>query len=379
MVALIAKRLDIFFKVVEWALFLGLCSASYFAISGVWEQYQSYGSNFYKSSKQTLFDKPTLVIYLSNNSFEYGNDFTLSYSTSSPSEKIDKRKELNKGINIIQHNNAKIQVKYEELKFPSYDVTSIHKITSDFISKSEWTRIAMHLNKSSSPQKLPTVTISLTSEKNAYGVFHYEDYYEGQELSKNNLEFGTEIWIKVQPEKYISLDKSQSPKSFCEHNKSFYESFDTLLTEEIFKNCGSQCLPYSSIIHSIPICKREDELFCAFNIFSDLRIKDTFLQKCVSSCSITQYVKTYEWIGNWKPVQSEATTYDFSFYYALAKNETKVFEEYLIHDLMSMIGSVGGTLGLFIGFSFNNIVSHVIYQIRKCLFHAIAKIHKINL
>ena len=81
-----------------------------------------------------------------------------------------------------------------------------------------------------------------------------------------------------------------------------------------------------------------------------IRIKDTFLQKCVSSCSITQYVKTYEWIGNWKSVQSEAATYDFSFYHALAKNETKVFEEYLIHDLMSMIGSVGGTLGLFIGF-----------------------------
>ena len=89
-------------------------------------------------------------------------------------------------------------------------------------------------------------------------------------------------------------------------------------------------------------------------------------------------MKTYEWIGNWKSVQGEAD-YDLSFYYFLSKNETKVFEEYLIHDLISMIGSVGGTFGLFIGFSFNNVVSNIIYQIKKCLFHAIAKIHQINL
>ena len=122
MVAILERRLEIFFKVVEWTIFLGLCTASYFPITGVWEQYQSYDTSF-KTSKQTVFDVPTLVIYLSGNSFVYGNDFTLSYAITSPSVKTDTDKELDKGINLIENNNAKIKVKYEEMKFTYYHVT----------------------------------------------------------------------------------------------------------------------------------------------------------------------------------------------------------------------------------------------------------------
>ena len=104
----------------------------------------------------------------------------------------------------------------------------------------------------------------------------------------------------------------------------------------------------------------------------DVRINDTFLQKCTPSCNITQYVKTYEWIGNWNPVQSEVSQ-DIWFYYSLSKNETIVFEEYLIYDFVSIIGSIGGTLGLFIGFSLSKLVSIILYQIQKYIFHVIAK------
>ena len=38
----------------------------------------------------------------------------------------------------------------------------------------------------------------------------------------------------------------------------------------------------------------------------------------------------------------------------------KVYEEYIIIDAMGMIGSVGGTLGLFIGFSFSNVINLLI-------------------
>ena len=83
-------------------------------------------------------------------------------------------------------------------------------------------------------------------------------------------------------------------------------------------------------------------------------------------------MKTYEWIGNWNPVQSKASQ-DIWFYYSLSKNETIVFEEYLIYDFVSIIGSIGGTLGLFIGFSFSKLVSVILYQIQKYIFHVISK------
>ena len=38
----------------------------------------------------------------------------------------------------------------------------------------------------------------------------------------------------------------------------------------------------------------------------------------------------------------------------------KVYEEYIIVDAIGMIGSVGGTLGLFIGFSFSNVINVLI-------------------
>ena len=43
----------------------------------------------------------------------------------------------------------------------------------------------------------------------------------------------------------------------------------------------------------------------------------------------------------------------------------KVFEEYIIMDGMSMIGVVGGTFGLFIGFSFIGIIEYIFSLFRK--------------
>ena len=40
--------------------------------------------------------------------------------------------------------------------------------------------------------------------------------------------------------------------------------------------------------------------------------------------------------------------------------KTKVYKEYLIADGVTLIGSIGGTLGLFIGFSISNIVYNII-------------------
>ena len=40
--------------------------------------------------------------------------------------------------------------------------------------------------------------------------------------------------------------------------------------------------------------------------------------------------------------------------------------EYLIHDAISMIGNIGGTLGLFVGFSFSNVISAILSFLNLC-------------
>ena len=48
-------------------------------------------------------------------------------------------------------------------------------------------------------------------------------------------------------------------------------------------------------------------------------------------------------------------TYQFAYPQVLT-----IYQEYLIYDGIGMIGSVGGTLGMFIGFSFSNAVSLIL-------------------
>ena len=47
-------------------------------------------------------------------------------------------------------------------------------------------------------------------------------------------------------------------------------------------------------------------------------------------------------------------------YKFLSPLKTKVYEEYLITDGITLIGSVGGTLGLFIGFSISNVIYSIV-------------------
>ena len=46
--------------------------------------------------------------------------------------------------------------------------------------------------------------------------------------------------------------------------------------------------------------------------------------------------------------------------YTFTSEFTDVFEEYLVYDTTGIIGSVGGTLGLFVGFSFRDVIFYLI-------------------
>ena len=57
--------------------------------------------------------------------------------------------------------------------------------------------------------------------------------------------------------------------------------------------------------------------------------------------------------------------YNIEMTYQFVRPEyVEVHEEYVIYDAIGMIGSVGGTLGMFIGFSFTNIISSIINYLK---------------
>ena len=62
--------------------------------------------------------------------------------------------------------------------------------------------------------------------------------------------------------------------------------------------------------------------------------------------------------------------YKIKFKYVFASPETvTVYEEYLIYDTIGMIGSIGGTLGMCIGFSFATTISTMLSFFQRKLRH----------
>ena len=190
MAASLEKRLEKFFKIVEWAIFLGLCAASYFVVIGVWEQYQSLDSNL-KRSTELISGAPTMLFTFyptinnaNGKEFEFGNDFNFSYSIWGLGEiPIN----LTRGMNYIQTDTMNFQVKYEKL---SGGAVGGHKISSDFISASTEGIISVHFNKSILLENLPRVEIYITSEENAYGRNIYID------IMKDRNCFFMSKWVK---------------------------------------------------------------------------------------------------------------------------------------------------------------------------------------
>ena len=70
------------------------------------------------------------------------------------------------------------------------------------------------------------------------------------------------------------------------------------------------------------------------------------------TCKILQYSGEVEWDVSGDDDNSRRILY---FFWSFAPPKTTIlYEEYLIYDTIGLIGSVGGTLGMFIGFSFSN-------------------------
>ena len=90
---------------------------------------------------------------------------------------------------------------------------------------------------------------------------------------------------------------------------------------------------------------------------------------CPLACTTFQYIGSimYERFYLQQPVDN---AYILTMYYFYDSSfSTTVHEEYLVYDLISMIGSVGGTLGMCIGFSFTGMISwiltHMLRMIKK--------------
>ena len=125
------------------------------------------------------------------------------------------------------------------------------------------------------------------------------------------------------------------------------------------------CMPirYKTImklsgVQPMPICQdSKKEMWKSLE-----NIWNKFLTTCPNSCTQFQFqgkMKSLDGYFN----NSKSTGLDYLY----LSGYIEVHKEYLVYELDDVIGSIGGTLGLFIGFSFLGLVKHFFETIKNHL------------
>ena len=162
--------------------------------------------------------------------------------------------------------------------------------------------------------------------------------------------------IDLGVEKYINLNCSQY---------SFYECVGTKISMSDLSNCSVACMPLTFPNVSYPLCQKFEywyveydgdnctECDCNWKIVNEILKNIEINYECPRSCSTIQYHIIYD--EDYK--NNEHTDYAVIQYKLSMPLIIQTNKEFIISDVIGMIGSVGGTLGLFIGFSFSNVLT----------------------
>ena len=116
------------------------------------------------------------------------------------------------------------------------------------------------------------------------------------------------------------------------------------------------------------MCESDEEIKCSdeqfWNVWYYLRrgqYNETIL--CPKACETVDYIGEETGFFNVSRYYNGAT---HGIAYQFDSPETvTLYEEYLIHNEISLIAYVGGTLGMCIGFSFTNVVTSILNFIKK--------------
>ena len=212
---------------------------------------------------------------------------------------------------------------------------------------------------------MPPSTWYVVSDKNLHGMSE-ERFFDGN-CEKNELRNGLDHTITI-----VEVKEHNNLVSICSHD-SYYECLakrfaNVDFTEvsnpafEQYKSCSYKKVfcPFrlSFADDSIPLCKNNIEAHCYEDIMGKLKeTQEKYCQKlCHSKEFKTQFKSEEPLFGR---LHEEYYTLLLEFKTPHASLDLRsnlpikfVRKEYFIVHAMSLVGNIGGTLGMFVGFSF---------------------------
>ena len=278
--------------------------------------------------------------------YKIGKDFDLQLSVYQKG-KADLKTNLTEGENIF--NDTSIIV-YE---LSTWGNGLCYQMQLPFIKKT--LSFEVMFKDSVKSEDIPVVEVYLTSSDNAYGVV-LSEWKNGEELKFTLHDKESHFKIKAEETLLLNMD------STCTMNPE--ECLNNLFDDIDLTQCPNPCLPItfpnnSKLCNELTKCDNTSDMVCMLIEVYD--ISSNKLDECQKPCAYTEYRgKLY------KHTKFEGNDYGYvTWSYKFAFDEVKVNEEYLIYDTVGVIGVVGGTLGLFIGFSFKDLINDIIDFVQK--------------
>ena len=335
-----------YFKVIEYIFFVVFWGLSIYFMYGVLEKFFAVKTTI-SQSEEHIKELPSITFcFMIPNiritEYVFGLDFIIQY------EILDSK--WNKSsIFLTEGENATIIGETISLeKIIAYWEGNCYKLTSILTSKymiKQRTQIILYFNDSITEEDLPTtLKIFVTSEKNSYGVVQ-NDWRDGK-IFKTEIIKGMNRFYELKPIRHKN--------SKCSH-ESYYDCMSRVIAENL-KESSSTCSMFS--LPSLNVCKinktnyETEQFWTIFNNVHD--------QCSIKMCITLEYNGGELYYGKSSRKNVKFFNFQFLFGYTIPSNSTALYEEYQIYDAITTIGSVGGTLGMCIGFSFTGLISSLI-------------------
>ena len=347
-----SRKIHIFANFLKYLIAFILFGISILISNDVLDQYASKATSFKQYEEELTntksisivvelwplkkMDYPTSVPYQSYERWELGKDFTLSFgiATYRTAHEIIPLKEDVRDYKL-SHNSIGL-IRFEKL------ITTwgnSFKISANVVKTKPPYRAFLQVLFSNeiANESIPSVDITVSSEENSYGKT-MSDWIDGKTILITKVQGF--YWTEIQPRKTIMM-KSQSKCS----DVGYYSCFQSELIKQNFDHCPRRCFSISTFGNATPICKTVEEFQCSHEITKMVKKNS----KCLPACRQINYnTETHFQEDLDHPDAKRNVTIAYRFW----KPTMKVEEEFLVHDFVGMLASIGGTLGLFIGFSF---------------------------
>ena len=332
-----AQRVRVICTFINWILFLGFFSMAGYFMANVLNQYQLKKTNL-AQSLEPIWKIPTIVICVNDSVvWRYKEHITIAYQ----------RQELQIGKpKFIQSANETVEVSQIQMRCFKLNSTMTTPLPQRFDRN-----IKIELKKTAMSN---TVKIYFTSEENSYGVFKNQ-WWDGK-VFQQNLEGQKWARISLQPYEYRYLDDQE--KCSLETN---LQRWQYLVKKANFSHCPKKCSLIQCMSNILPMCDWTTEDFearkCAKEVLEDTWDEFKSEPGYKRPCLIIEYsgTKVAEKIRK----ENKPTQMDFSYEFSPPMMSI-VYQEYLLFDMIGLIASVGGTLGMCIGFSFTGVADTIL-------------------